>query len=130
MLGRRVGRILNVASTAAFQPGPMVNVYYATKAFVFSFSYALAEELKTSGVTVTVLCPGMTRTDFQKRAKMHEGWPWPMMAARAVAEVGYRAAMKGKRVAIPGAMNRVGAFFARRAPWRLTSAIVRKVHEP
>src|SRR6185369_3404178 len=68
MLARDRGRILNVASTAAFQPGPMVNVYYATKAFVYSFTYALATELAGTGVTATALCPGMTRTEFQQRA--------------------------------------------------------------
>jgi uncharacterized protein len=130
MLARRAGRILNVASTAAFQPGPMVSVYYATKAFVFSFSYALADELQGTGVTVTVLCPGMTRTEFQKRAQMREGGLWPMMSARLVAEAGYHGMMKGKRVVIPGVMNRIGSFLAKRAPLRLTSAIVRKIHEP
>ena len=130
MLARRTGRILNIASTAAFQPGPMVNVYYASKAFVFSFSYALAEELANTGVSVTVLCPGMTRTEFQKRARMKEGGPFPMMSARAVAEIGFRGMMKNQRVVIPGVMNRIGAMLARRAPLRLTSAIVRKIHEP
>jgi short-subunit dehydrogenase len=130
MLARGAGRILNVASTAAFQPGPMVNVYYASKAFVFSFSYALADELANTGVSVTVLCPGMTRTEFQKRARMKEGGPIPMMSARAVAEIGYRGMMKNKRVVIPGTLNRIGAVLARRAPLRMTSAIVRKIHEP
>lgn len=130
MLARGAGRILNVASTAAFQPGPKVSIYYATKAFVFSFSYALAEELNGSGVTVTVLCPGLTRTEFQKRAHMREGGLWPMMSARSVAEAGYRGTMKGRRVVIPGVMNRTGAFLARRSPLRLTSAIVRRIHEP
>ena len=71
MLARGRGRILNVASTAAFQPGPMVNLYYASKAFVYSFSYALANELEGTGVTVTALCPGTTRTEFFDRAHMH-----------------------------------------------------------
>jgi len=128
MIVRRAGRILNVASTAAFQPGPKVNVYYATKAFVFSFSYALADELRGTGVSLTVLCPGMTRTEFQKRAQVREGGPWPMMSAQSVAEIGFRGLMNGKRVVIPGIMNRLGSFFARRAPLRLTSAIVRRIH--
>ena len=130
MIARGAGRVLNVASTAAFQPGPKVSIYYATKAFVFSFSYALADELLGSGVTVTVLCPGLTRTEFQKRAHLREGGPWPMMSARSVAEAGYRGTMKGRRVVIPGVMNRIGAFLARRSPLRLTSAIVRRIHEP
>ena len=124
------GRVLNVASTAAFQPGPMVSAYYASKAFVLSFSYALADELQGTGVTVTTLCPGMTRTEFQKRANMTAKESLPTMSPRTVAEVGFRGMMQGKRVVIPGLMNRVGAFLARRAPFRLTSAVVRKVHEP
>src|SRR6185312_17332192 len=67
MLARRQGRILNVASTAAFQPGPFSNIYFATKAFVLSFSLALAEELAGTGVTLTTLCPGSTRTEFFER---------------------------------------------------------------
>jgi short-subunit dehydrogenase len=130
MLARRRGRILNVASTAAFQPGPMVNVYYATKAFVYSFSYALADELKETGVTVTALCPGLTRTAFQHRARMRQSRRWPMMSAREVAEAGYRGLMRGKRVVVPGAMNRIASFFAKRLPPRVTAAIVRKIHQP
>ncbi len=129
MRARRTGRILNVASTAAFQPGPMLSVYYSTKAFVFSFSYALADELRGSGVTVTVLCPGLTKTEFQKRAQLRQGGAWPMMSARAVAEAGYGGLMKGTRVVIPGVFNQIGSFFARRVPYRLTSAIVRRIHE-
>lgn len=129
MLARRTGRILNVSSTAAFQPGPMIDVYYATKAFVYSFSYALADELAGSGVTVTALCPGMTRTEFQQRAHLREGGPWAMTSARAVALAGYRGLMKGKRVVIPGLLNRIGAFLAKRAPARITSAVVRKIHQ-
>jgi hypothetical protein len=129
MLERKNGYILNVASTAAFQPGPKVSVYYASKAFVFSFSYALADELEGTGVTVTALCPGMTKTEFQKRADMKEGGPFGMMSARTVAEQGLRGMMLGKRVVIPGMMNRIGSFFARRVPLRVSSAVVRKVHE-
>jgi hypothetical protein len=129
MLERSNGRILNVASTAAFQPGPKVSVYYASKAFVFSFSYALADELQGTGVTVTALCPGMTKTEFQKRANMKEGGPFGLMPARTVAEQGFQGMLRGKRVVIPGIMNRIGAFFARRVPLRLSSTIARKIHE-
>jgi hypothetical protein len=129
MLERSDGRILNVASTAAFQPGPKVSVYYASKAFVFSFSYALADELQGTGVTVTALCPGLTKTEFLKRAKMKEGGPFGLMSARTVAEQGFHGMMRGKRVVIPGIMNRISAFFGRRAPLRLTSAVVRRVHQ-
>ena len=128
MRARKTGYILNVASTAAFQPGPFINIYYATKAFVLFFSYALADELRDSGVKVTALCPGLTKTEFQKRAHLGEGGPWPMMSARVVAEAGYHGLMKGKRVVIPGFFNRIGALLARRAPYRLTSAVVRRIH--
>jgi short-subunit dehydrogenase len=130
MLAARGGRILNVASTAAFQPGPTVSIYYASKAFVYSFSYALAVELEGTGVTVTALCPGMTRTEFFKRAHIRESGGWPMMDARKVAELGYRGMMQGKRVVIPGAVNKVASFFAKRVPPHLTTAIVRRLHTP
>jgi hypothetical protein len=128
MLARGAGRILNVASTAAFQPGPMINIYYATKAFVYSFSCALAEELKGTGITVTTLCPGTTRTGFFARAQMRIARGWPMMEARTVAEIGYRGLMNGKRVVIPGAANKIASALAKRAPARLTSAIVARIH--
>jgi short-subunit dehydrogenase len=128
MLVARGGRILNVASTAAFQPGPTVSIYYASKAFVYSFSYALAVELEVTGVTVTALCPGMTRTEFFQRAHIRENGGWPMMDARKVAELGYRGMMQGKRVVIPGTVNKVASFFAKRVPPRLTTAIVRRLH--
>jgi short-subunit dehydrogenase len=128
MLKAGGGRILNVASTAAFQPGPTVSIYYASKAFVYSFSYALAVELEGTGVTVTALCPGMTRTEFFKRAHIRENGGWAMMDARKVAELGYRGMLKGKRVVIPGAVNQVASFFAKRVPPRLTTAIVRRLH--
>ena len=81
MLARKSGRIMNVASTAAFQPGPLMAIYYASKAFVLSFSEAIAEELTGSGVTVTALCPGPTASDFQRRAglehiKLFKNKPW------------------------------------------------------
>ena len=128
MLARGRGRILNVASTAAFQPGPNASVYYASKAFVYSFSRALARELENTGVTVTVLCPGTTRTEFFSRAGMHPAGVWPMMDARTVAEIGYRGCLRGKRVVIPGLLNRIGSFLAKLAPTRLTTAIVLRIH--
>lgn len=128
MLAARGGRILNVASTAAFQPGPTMNIYYASKAFVYSFSYALAVELEGTGVTVTALCPGMTRTEFFKRAHIQGNGGWPMMDARKVAQLGYRGMLQGKRVVIPGVLNQVASFFAKRVPPRLTTAIVRRLH--
>jgi len=129
MLAQRSGRIMNVASTAAFQPGPTMSAYYASKSFVYSFSYALADELFGTGITMTALCPGMTPTEFQERAHVHLGGFWPMTSARSVAESGYKGLMKGKRVVIPGVMNRIAAFLAKRSPARLTNAIVRRVHK-
>ena len=128
MLQRRAGKILNVASTAAFQPGPMVNVYYASKAFVHSFSYALAEELQESGVTVTTLCPGTTHTKFFTRGNFGSARAPFTMDARIVAEAGYRGLLRGRRVVIPGLTNKIGSFLARRLPLRWTTAIVRRIH--
>ena len=128
MLARRAGKILNVASTAAFQPGPNVNVYYASKAFVHSFSYALAEELENSGVTVTALCPGTTHTEFFARGNFGSARAPFTMSARAVAEAGVRGVMRGRRVVIPGVTNKITSFLARRMPVRVTTAIVRRIH--
>jgi short-subunit dehydrogenase len=130
MLARRRGRILNVASIAAFQPGPTISIYYATKAFVYSFSCALAQELQGTGVTVTTLCPGTTRTDFFQRARVRIAGRWPMMDPRRVAEIGYRGLMKGQRVVIPGIANKVASALARPAPVRLTTAIVARLYRP
>lgn len=127
MLSAREGCILNVASTAAFQPGPTVNIYYASKAFVYNFSCALAAELKGSGVTATVLCPGMTRTEFFHRAHLRMRVALAMDPHR-VAEAGYRGMVKGKPVVIPGMLNRVMSFFAKRTPPAITSPIVRSLH--
>jgi uncharacterized protein len=129
MLKRRAGRILNVASTAAFQPGPTMNVYYASKAFVYSFSYALAVELEDSGVTATALCPGTTRTEFFERAKIDVAGAWPMMDAGRVAAAGYRGLMQGRRVVIPGLSNKIAAALAKRMPEWLTVGMLRRLHK-
>jgi uncharacterized protein len=111
MLARRRGRILNIASTAAFQPGPGMAVYYATKAYVLSFSEAIAHEVRGSGVTVTTLCPGTTRTGFQARTGNQETrllhGPIPVMDSETVARDGYRAMMRGRGVVVPGFMNKI-----------------------
>lgn len=132
MLARKSGRILNVASTAGFQPGPMMAVYYATKSYVISFSEALAEEVRGTGVTVTCLCPGVTDTEFQKRAGT-EGTTLfrrqrPMDAA-TVARGGYRAMMQGKPLLISGLKNWLLAESLRIAPRRLVTAVSRKILE-
>ena len=133
MLERRRGRILNVASTAAFQPGPLMAVYYATKAYVLSFSEALGNETAGSGVTVTALCPGPTLTDFQRRADFKRPRPLPgplVMDAAAVARAGYEGMMRGKRVVVPGAANRVFVQALRATPRNLATAISRKIRDP
>jgi len=133
MIERRAGRILNVASTAAFQPGPFMAVYYATKAFVLSFSEALASELLGSGVTVTALCPGPTRTAFQASARMGPtrlDASGLVMESEPVARAGFEGAMKGKTVVIPGLKNRLLAETVRFLPRRTVTRVVRRVQAP
>ena len=126
------GRILNLASTAAFQPGPLMAVYYASKAYVLSLSEALAEELRGTGVTVTALCPGVTRTEFQSRART-EGSGLTRMGmadARTVAEVGFRAMVAGRAFAVPGLLNRLLVLAVRLGPRLLVRRIVRELNRP
>lgn len=129
MLARRRGGVLNVASTAAFQPGPLMAVYYATKAYVLSFSEALAEELRDTGVTVSVLCPGPTATEFSARADMQNSGLFKGMLqvadARSVARAGYEGFRAGKRIVIPGLLNKVGAQSIRFTPRGLATRVVK-----
>ncbi len=128
MLERRGGKIMNVASTAAFQPGPLMAVYYATKAYVLSFSEALANELRNSGVTVTCFCPGATLTEFQKRAQTENSRLFQSlrpMDAKTVAADGYRAVTEGKTLAISGFKNWLVAESVRFAPRKLVTTISR-----
>jgi len=129
MLSRRRGGVLNVASTAAFQPGPLMAVYYATKAYVLSFSEALAEELRGSGVTVSVLCPGPTATGFSARADMQDSGLFKGMLqvsdARSVARAAYEGFRAGKRIVIPGLLNKVGAQSVRLTPRGLITRVVK-----
>ena len=131
MIERGNGRILNMASTAAFQAGPLMAVYYATKAYVLHFSEAIANELQGTGVTVTCLCPGATTTEFHKRANATGMRLLRMgsMDARAVAEDGYRALMAGKPVVISGFQNWLVAQSIRFAPRRMATAVARKLQE-
>jgi short-subunit dehydrogenase len=131
MIARRGGRVLNVASTAAFQPGPLMAVYYATKAYVLSFSEAIANELAGTSVTVTALCPGPTETGFVAAAGMEKSklFEANVMDARAVAVAGYRGMNEGKTVVIPGLRNRVMARAVSFAPRGLVTKVVRRVQE-
>ncbi len=132
MVLRGRGAIMNVASTAAFQPGPLMAVYYATKAYVLSFSQALAKELEGSGVTVTALCPGATDTGFKSAANL-EGSKLlagrRIAAARDVARYGYRAMLKGKRIAVHGLLNRVLVFSVKLMPSSLVTDFVMKIQD-
>ncbi|HTR04465.1 MAG TPA: SDR family oxidoreductase [Thermoanaerobaculia bacterium] len=132
MLERRRGRILNLASTAAFQPGPLMAVYYASKAFVLSFSEALANETAGTGVTVTTLCPGPIATEFQKRAGVEKTalFTGPLVVdAPAAALAGYRGLMRGQRLVIPGVANKVLVQALRVTPRRLVTAVARRIQE-
>ncbi len=116
MVARHRGKVLNVASIAAALPGPMAATYYATKALVWSFSEALWEETRGTGVTVTCLLPGPTRTEFFTRAKLAVMPYSKLMAPREVAEIGYRAMLHGVRSVVPGTMNRLICAFVRFVP--------------
>jgi len=132
MVKRGRGRILNVASTASFQPGPLMAVYYATKAYVLSFSEALAEELRKTGVTVTALCPGPTETGFVAAADVSETRLFKIlrpMKSETVARIGYDAMKRGRRVVITGMKNKLLAESVRISPRRVVTTIVRKMQE-
>ncbi len=132
MVSRRKGKIVNVSSTAAFQPGPYMAVYYATKAYVLSFSEALAEELAGTGVSVTALCPGPTVTEFQEGAGIEETslFRGPLvMNARSVARAGWAGARRGKRIVIPGLGNKLLKEIVRFSPRRLVTAVARRIQK-
>jgi short-subunit dehydrogenase len=124
----RKGRILNVASTAAFQPGPFMAAYYASKAYVLHFTEALATELAGTGVTVTALCPGVVPTGFQDRAGV-DGIALVkapgVLSAEKVARKAYRGMMRGKRVVVPGGVNKLGVQMLRLAPRRVVTEVVK-----
>ena len=128
MIARKFGKVLNVASTAAFQPGPTMSVYFATKAFVLSFSEAIAYELKGTGVTVTALCPGATETGFKTAAALDKSGLFKgnaIAGSKDVAEFGYKAMMKGKTVVVHGLMNAFMTQSVRFAPRNVVTAIAR-----
>lgn len=132
MLDRKRGKILNVASTAAFQPGPMMAIYYASKAYVLSFSEALSEELQGTGLTVTAFCPGPTATNFGERAgysneKILGGIL--SMNSHTVALDGYKGLMKGKSVVVSGWRNWFGTQLVRFLPRPLPARMIKKIQQ-
>jgi len=131
MVQRGSGRVLNVSSTAAFQPGPLMAVYYATKAYVNSFSEALAVELDGTGVTVTTLCPAATATEFAKRAEMGPSrlFRGPLASAEEVARVGYRAMMLGQGIAVVGGPAKLFATVAKLLPTRIAARVAKRAQD-
>jgi len=128
MVTRGRGRILNLASTAAFSPVPTMAVYGATKAYVLSFSAALSEELVGTGVTVTALCPGATTTRFADRASLGKSGAFQgAMSAETVAQQGVAALLAGKRTRVNGVKNQLMAFSTRFAPRRLAASIAQRM---
>lgn len=127
MVKRKKGKIMNVASVAAYLPGPYMNVYFASKAFVLSFSQALSAELLGTGVTVTALCPGMTKTEFDKVAEIKSNHFKYGMSAQKVAMLGYNSMMKGKRVEITGTMNKLSICMRKVMPTSLLLLVMKKL---
>ncbi len=132
MVARNSGKILNMSSLAAFQPGPLMSIYYASKGYMLSFSEAIANELKGTGVTVTAFCPGPTKTAFQETVSedcKDNKITFNMAEAKSVAAYGYKAMLKGKAYAIPGGFNKFLATLPRFIPRNTAAAIVRRIQE-
>ena len=132
MLERNSGKILNVASIAAFQPGPYMSVYYASKAFVLSFSEALRNEVRNTGVCISVLCPGPVETEFEKSSELSRSKLFSKLkpvTAEKVAYAGYRGLMKNRAVIIPGFFNRAAITAGTFVPTGIKVNIARKIQE-
>lgn len=128
MIAHGSGRILNVASVYSFSPVPKQAVYSACKSFIFSFSSSLRAELKNSGVSVTVLCPGITQTQFRTRAGIADKKDLSM-TAEAVASVAFKQTMRGTRVVVPGFQNKLFVFLSRHLPFRSQMALINFINE-
>jgi short-subunit dehydrogenase len=130
MLERGRGYVLLVASTAGFQPGPFMANYYATKSYLIAFGVALAKETKGSGVSVSVLCPGPTETEFHRRAGIRHTRAAAMafLPARKVAERAYREMLQHKTIIIPGLLNKIGSAGSRHLPLSVSAEIVKHLH--
>jgi uncharacterized protein len=132
MVARRRGRVLNVASTAGFVPGPFMAAYYASKAFVLSLSVGLNEELSGTGVTVTALCPGATRTGFDAAAGVAKSrlFRSGVMEVGPVARAGIEGMLAGRSVVVPGLRNKLLATSSGLGPRWLTAKVARWFHDP
>src|SRR5207253_2441608 len=128
MIARHSGRILNVASVYSFSPVPLQSVYAACKAFLLSFSSSLQNELKDSGITVTVFCPGSTQTEFRSRAGIGEKRKDSGMTAQEAARIAYTETLRGTHVVVPGFLNSLFVFFAKRLPNAIVPGIVRFIN--
>ena len=131
MIARGDGGILNIASLAAFQPGPLMATYYASKAYVLSFSEALSMEVRGTGVRVSCLCPGATATGFAREARMEDSllFRTGSMSAETVARLGWRGFRRGRRVIIPGWKNTLLAVLGRHLPHALSLRVTRVLHQ-
>lgn len=131
MKARKFGKILNISSTAAFQAGPLMAVYYASKAYVLSFSEAIGTELEGTGIAVTAFCPGPTESGFQQRAAMEDSKlvQSGLMSAAAVAQIGYNALIKNQRVVVPGFSNKVLVFATRLLPRSIVTHMVMNMQQ-
>lgn len=132
MVERGLGRVLNTASIAGFEPGPTMSVYHASKAFVLSWSEAIATELEDSGVTVTALCPGPTDTDFFPKGDLEDSFAFQkanLMDPEEVAQIGYEAAMGGERVVVAGAVNKAMVFSRRFMSEQMQARMNEKMYE-
>lgn len=131
MVKKGYGKIMNIASIAGFMPGPLMAVYYASKAYVLSFSQALANEAKGTGVSITVLCPGPTESNFVSNASLESSMLFKSFGklplAKEVANYGFESMMKGKTLAIHGTTNRLMIFFSRFIPRKALTSMVRYV---
>jgi short-subunit dehydrogenase len=132
MIERKSGKILNVGSLGSFQPGPLMAVYYASKAYVLSFSEAISRELKGTGVTVTALCPGPTKTNFQEAANLGMSGIFvnlQVAEAKKVAEFGYKKMKKGKVIAVPGFFNKMAVFGVKLLPRKFIRNMVYNIQK-
>jgi short-subunit dehydrogenase len=132
MLAANRGRILNVASTAAFQPGPLMAVYFASKAYVLHFSEAIDAEISNSDVRVCALCPGATESEFRDRAGLSATalFRGRVATAEEVAQAGYAGMLHGDRIIVPGVKNKLLSFGVRFTPRRIVTAIAKRLNTP